>query len=51
MSGQVCVFHGAAEFSRDPDLATTADPANLRNPQRARGSGPKHCFLESPHEA
>ena len=34
MGGQACVFYGAAEFSRDTDLAVLADAANL-------------CFLQS----
>jgi hypothetical protein len=29
MGGQACVFYGAAEFSRDTDLAILADTANL----------------------
>jgi len=29
MGGQACVFYGAAEFSRDTDLAIAADAANL----------------------
>ena len=29
MGGQACVLYGAAEFSRDTDLAILADPANL----------------------
>ncbi len=29
MGGQACVFYGAAEFSRDTDLAILADAANL----------------------
>lgn len=29
MGGQACVFYGAAEFSRDTDLALLASPANL----------------------
>ena len=29
MGGQACVFYGAAEFSRDIDLAILADEANL----------------------
>ena len=27
MGGQACVFYGAAEFSRDTDLAVVADAA------------------------
>ncbi|MCX6925836.1 MAG: hypothetical protein NT154_21915 [Verrucomicrobia bacterium] len=29
MGGQACVFYGAAEFSRDIDLALLADAANF----------------------
>ena len=29
MGGQACVFYGAAEFSRDTDLAILASPENL----------------------
>jgi len=29
MGGQACVFYGAAEFSRDTDLAILADGPNL----------------------
>jgi hypothetical protein len=29
MGGQACVFYGAAEFSRDVDLALLASPSNL----------------------
>ena len=29
MGGQACVFYGAAEFSRDTDLATLANSENL----------------------
>ena len=35
MGGQACVFYGAAEFSRDTDLAIVADPANLARLRRA----------------
>jgi hypothetical protein len=35
MGGQACVFYGAAEFSRDTDLAIVADAANLARLQRA----------------
>src|SRR5688572_14142611 len=31
MGGQACVLYGAAEFSRDIDLAIVADPDNLAN--------------------
>ena len=35
MGGQACVFYGAAEFSRDTDLAIVADEANLVRMRRA----------------
>jgi len=35
MGGQACVFYGAAEFSRDTDLAILADAANLLRLRKA----------------
>ena len=35
MGGQACVFYGAAEFSRDTDLAIVADAINLARLRRA----------------
>jgi hypothetical protein len=35
MGGQACVFYGAAEFSRDTDLAIVADTVNLTRLRRA----------------
>jgi hypothetical protein len=35
MGGQACVLHGAAEFSRDTDLAILASTANLARLRRA----------------
>ena len=35
MGGQACVLYGAAEFSRDTDVAVLADPENLRRLARA----------------
>lgn len=35
MGGQACVVYGAAEFSRDTDLAISSEPANLERLQRA----------------
>lgn len=35
MGGQACVFYGAAEFSRDTDLALLAEPENLERLRRA----------------
>ncbi len=37
MGGQACVFYGAAEFSRDTDLAILADAANLERLDAALG--------------
>jgi len=42
MGGQACVLYGAAEFSRDLDLAVLPDPANLdrlqeQQPERSTG--------------
>ena len=30
MGGQACILYGAAEFSRDVDVAAAVSPANLR---------------------
>lgn len=38
MGGQACVFYGAAEFSRDTDLAILADAANLARRTGSTGS-------------
>jgi len=38
MGGQACVFYGAAEFSRDTDLAILADAPNLKRLQDALGA-------------
>jgi hypothetical protein len=35
MGGQACVFYGAAEFSRDTDLAIVADAANIARLKKA----------------
>jgi hypothetical protein len=35
MGGQACVLYGAAEFSRDLDLALLPDPTNLDHLQEA----------------
>ena len=35
MGGQACIFYGAAEFSRDADLAIAASPTNLTALRRA----------------
>ena len=38
MGGQACVLYGAAEFSRDTDLALLASPDNLTQLQAALGA-------------
>ena len=35
MGGQACVFYGAAEFSRDTDLAVLASSENLTRLKKA----------------
>jgi len=35
MGGQACILYGAAEFTRDIDLAVAANPANLKRLQAA----------------
>jgi hypothetical protein len=35
MGGQACILYGAAEFSRDIDVAVLADPENLGRLQQA----------------
>src|SRR5262245_33200786 len=35
MGGQACILYGAAEFSRDLDLAILADESNLQKLQQA----------------
>lgn len=35
MGGQACVFYGAAEFSRDTDLAILAEAENVARLRRA----------------
>lgn len=57
MGGQACVFYGAADFSRDTDLAILANDANLTRLRAASadlqaeaiavppfGSGPRDSF-------
>jgi hypothetical protein len=35
MGGQACILYGAAEFTRDVDLAVAVAPANLERLRRA----------------
>ena len=45
MGGQACVFYGAAEFSRDTDLAILADTVNLARLRKALGELQFGCVL------
>lgn len=48
MGGQACVFYGAAQVSKDVDLALLSDPANIERLleamrfEKARKSEPPH---------
>lgn len=48
MGGQACVFYGAAEFSRDTDVAVLADPQNLERFSRALGELQAECIALPP---
>ena len=50
MGGQACVFYGAAEFSRDTDLAIVADAANLTRLRRALDSLQAEVIAVPPFE-
>jgi len=51
MGGQACVLYGAAEFSRDTDLAILASPANLKRLQQALDDLGAHVIAVPPFEA
>jgi PHD/YefM family antitoxin component YafN of YafNO toxin-antitoxin module len=51
MGGQACVLYGAAEFSRDTDLAVLASPANLQRLQAALDDLDAHVVGVPPFEA
>lgn len=51
MGGQACVFYGAAEFSRDTDLAIVADAANLARLRRALADLEADVIAVPPFEA
>ena len=51
MGGQACVLYGAAEFSRDTDLAILASPANLRRLQAALDDLQARVIAVPPFEA
>jgi hypothetical protein len=50
MGGQACVFYGAAEFSRDIDLAILCDPANLDAIRQAFHELKAECIAVPPFE-
>ena len=50
MGGQACVFYGAAEFSRDTDIAVLADPANLDRLAIALADLQAECIAVPPLE-
>ncbi len=51
MGGQACILYGAAEFSRDTDLAVLASPANLSRLRRALGDLEASVIAVLPFEA
>lgn len=51
MGGQACVLYGAAEFSRDADLAIVADAQNLTRLQQALDELLAKCIALPPFEA
>lgn len=50
MGGQACVFYGAAEFSRDTDLAVLAEPENLERLRTALLDLAADCIAVPPFE-
>lgn len=50
MGGQACVLYGAAEFSRDTDLAILADAENLARLKRALDELQAFCIAVPPLE-
>lgn len=48
MGGQACVFYGAAEFSRDCDIAILCDPENLHRLQSALHELEAQCIAVPP---
>lgn len=51
MGGQACVFYGAAEFSRDTDLAILASSENLARLKKAVGDLQAQVIAVPPFEA
>jgi hypothetical protein len=50
MGGQACVLYGAAEFSRDADLAILADEENLSRLRRTLDELQAHCIAVPPFD-
>jgi len=50
MGGQACVLYGAAEFSRDTDLAVMADSANWQRLNAALDELQAECIAVPPRE-
>jgi hypothetical protein len=48
MGGQACVLYGAAEFSRDTDVAVLAEPENLERLARALADLQAECIAVPP---
>jgi hypothetical protein len=51
MGGQACILYGAAEFSRDADLAVLASPANLARLRKALDDLQAEVIAVPPFEA
>jgi hypothetical protein len=51
MGGQACILYGAAEFSRDTDLAVLASPANFTRLRRALDDLQAQVIAVPPFEA
>lgn len=51
MGGQACVFYGAAEFSRDTDIAVLAEPENLGRLSAALDELQADCIAVPPFDA
>jgi hypothetical protein len=50
MGGQACIFYGAAEFSRDCDIALLCEPDNLARLQEALDDLEAECIAVPPFE-
>ena len=50
MGGQACVLYGAAEFSRDTDVAVLAEPDNLDRLSRALEELQAECIAMPPFD-